>query len=84
MILSHQKTSDGPTHPEPSRSLVGRLLNLNPLQRHIVDGTFLNFLPPVLHRALKEESEAFREKRRVALGMQKVKQVPVNSFGWKS
>lgn len=84
MILSRRKTSDRPTHPEPSRSLVGRLLNLNPLQRHIVDGTFLNFLPPVLHRALKEESVAFREKGGVALRIQKVKQVPVNSFRWES
>lgn len=46
-----------PTHPKPSCSLVGRLLNLNPLQCHIVDGAFLNFLPPVLHRALEGEKK---------------------------
>lgn len=51
---------DGPTHPEPSRPLVGRLLDLHPLQRHVVDGTFLDFLPPVLHRALEaKEKESF-------------------------
>lgn len=57
---SRCETSDEPTHPEPSRPLVGRLLNLHPLQRHVVDGTFLNFLPPVLHRALEmKQKESF-------------------------
>lgn len=49
------ETSNRSTHPQPSRSLVGRLLNLNPLQCHIVDGSFLDFLPPVLHRTLQGE-----------------------------
>lgn len=52
MVLSDHETSGEPTHPEPSRTLVGRLLDLHPLQCHIVDGTVLDFLPPVLHRAL--------------------------------
>ena len=50
------------THPEPSCSLVGGLLNLDPLQRHIVDGSFLDFLPPVLHRALEQETGRMLEK----------------------
>ncbi len=63
VILSHWETSARPTHPKPSRSLVGRLLDLNPLQCHIVDGSFLDFLPPVLHRALRGESKRENVKR---------------------
>lgn len=51
------------THPQPSRPLVGRLLNLHPLQRHVVDGPFLDFLPPVLHRALEtKQKEALKQR----------------------
>lgn len=74
-LLRAQRTSDEPTHPEPSRPLVGRLLDLHPLQRHVVDGTFLDFLPPVLHRALEMKqkesfnTENFHRRRFVKIGI---------------
>lgn len=39
-----------PSHLAPL--LAACWIDLNPLQCHIVDGSFLDFLPPVLHRAL--------------------------------
>lgn len=59
VFLSHQTW---PTHPEPSRSLVGSLLDLNPLECHVVDGSILDFLPPVLHRALQKRVREELEK----------------------
>lgn len=55
------------THPEPSRSFIGSLLNLDSLEGDMVNSSFLYLFTPVLNRALPGDRTKKQKKLFVCL-----------------